>query len=103
MLLPPELDMPHAEVMEVASILAKGYLRYRASLRAAVRNQRNQRQDLAQKNQTRQTRQPQHHPEHDTQHVEQPAANTGLAFPAPPSVHVTVVNAQRKGEKGKRR
>jgi hypothetical protein len=74
-MLPPENDLPPALVTEIASILAHGYLRYRASLRRA---QLTPEIVCA----------PQH-----------PAPETGLAFPRAQSVHVTVVNAQSKGEK----
>ena len=70
-----ETDLPPAAVTEIASILANGYLRYRASLRRA---------QLAPES----VCPPQH-----------PAPETGLAFPCAQSVHVTVVNAQSKGEK----
>jgi hypothetical protein len=74
-MLPSDTDLPPAAVTEIASILANGYVRYRASLR---------RQPLGQP---------------DGKEAQLVAANTGLAFPATPSVHVTVVNAQSRGEK----
>jgi hypothetical protein len=76
--LPSDTDLPPASVTEIASILANGYARYRASLR----------------------RSPQGQP--DGAQAQPPAANAGLAFPATPSLHVSVVNAQRKGEKGRK-
>ena len=74
-MLASETDLPPAAVSEIASILAHGYLRYRASLR---------RVQLAPES----VSSPQH-----------PAPETGLAFPRAQRVHVTVVNAQSKGEK----
>ena len=79
MMLPSDIDLPPATVTEIASILAKGYLRYRASLRRV------------------------HQGQPDANQAQPPAANTGLAFPATPSLHVTVVNAQSSGEKGEKR
>jgi hypothetical protein len=73
-MLASETDLPPAAVTEIASILARGFLRYRASLRRAPLGQPDDKQS------------------------EPAAASTGLAFPATPSVHVTVVNAQSKGE-----
>jgi hypothetical protein len=75
-MLPSDTDLPPASVTEIASILANGYLRYRASLR----------------------RPPQGQPDGNPA-AQPPAPDTGLAFPATPSLHVTVVNAQSKGEK----
>jgi len=81
-MLPSDTALPPAAVTEIASILANGYLRYRPSLR----------------------RTPQGQPDANHGNQAQPAAaNAGLAFPATPSLHVSVVNAQRKGEKGKQR
>ena len=74
-MLPSETDLPPAAVTEIASILANGYLRYRASLRKA---------------------QPAPDRAAPPQH---PAPETDLAFPPEQSVHVTVVNARSKGEK----
>jgi len=74
-MLPSETDLPPAAVTEIASILARGFLRYRTSLR---------RPPLGQP---------------DVSQAQPAGANTGLAFPATPSVHVTGVNAQSKGEK----
>jgi hypothetical protein len=88
--LPSDTDhLPPAAVTEVASILAKGYVRYRASLRNPL-------YDLSQEIQAQ------------TQPESQPpappaAAHSGLAFPVLPSVHVTVVNAKRKKTKGEQR
>jgi hypothetical protein len=88
--LPSDTDLPPAAVAEIASILAKGYVRYRASLRKQL-------YDPTQEIQARQA-QPGSHP------PAPPAApNTGLAFPVLPSVHVTVVNAKRKKTKGEQR
>ena len=73
--LPSDIDLPPAAITEIAFVLANGYVRYRASLRRPI-------QALE-----------------DGSPVAQPSApNTGLAFPATPSLHVTVVNAPRKGE-----
>jgi hypothetical protein len=78
-MLSSDIDLPPAGVAEIASILARGYLRYRASLRRPIQA-----------------------PE-DGSPVAQPSAPaTGLAFPATPSLHVSVVNTQRKGEKGRK-
>jgi hypothetical protein len=75
-----DIDLPPAAVTEIATVLANGYVRYRASLRRPIQA-----------------------PE-DISPVTQPsAADTGLAFPATLSLHVSVVNAQRKGEKGEQR
>jgi len=78
--LPSDIDLPPAAIAEIASILANGYVRYRASLRRPIQA-----------------------PENGSPVAQPPAANTGLAFPATPSLHVSVVNAQRKGEKGEQR
>lgn len=78
-MLASEIDLPPAAVSEIASILANGYLRYRASLRRA--------QPVPEPAAPPQRRAP------DT------GRDTGLAFPRAQSVHVTVVNAQSKGEK----
>jgi hypothetical protein len=78
-MLPSDTGLPPAAVTEIASIVAKGYIRYRASLR----------------------RGPQGQP--DDNHPQPAATTTGLAFPATPSLHVSVVNAQRKGDKGEQR
>src|ERR1039458_2628768 len=78
-MLPSDTDLPPATVTEIASILARGYLRSRASLRRPLQT-----------------------PD-DGNRPQPSAANPGLAFPPTPSVHVTVVNAQRKGEKGETR
>jgi len=134
-LLPPELDFPLVLVTEVASVLAKGYLRYRASLRKPFQDRADFRldpiadfRDQASLGKPRQERKQEHQdqqqsrhdarhePRHGTQHRAQPAASpaaqtdpptsapdTGLAFTPKQSVHVTVVNAQRKGHKGKQR
>ena len=75
-MLPSDTDLPQAAVTEIAAILARGFLRYRASLRRAPQGQ------------------PDGNPV-----AQPPAPDTGLAFPATPSLHVTVVNAQSKGEK----
>jgi hypothetical protein len=81
-MLASDTDLPPAAVTEIASILARGYVRYRASLRRA----------------------PLGHADGNHGNQAQPtAANPGLAFPATPSVHVTVVNAQSSGEKGEKR
>ena len=74
-----EADLPPAAVSEIAAILAHGYLRYRASLRRA--------QPVPE------PAAPPQRPAPDT------GRDTGLAFPRAQSVHVTVVNAQSKGEK----
>ena len=69
-----ETDLPSAAVSEIASILAHGYLRYRASLRRA---------QLAP----------------DSIGPPQPAVlETTLASQPTQSVHVTVVNARSTGE-----
>ena len=138
-LLPPELDFPLVLVTEVASVLAQGYLRYRASLRkpfqdradfrldpipdfgeqASPRKPRPEgtRNDQDQRNTRHNARHEsrhdgQHHAPHHTPPDASPAAqtapptsaaDTGLAFTPKQSVHVTVVNAQRKGEKGRKR
>jgi hypothetical protein len=78
--LPSDIHLPPAAVTEIASVLANGYVRYRASLRRA----------------------PQGQPD-DKQTQPSAARTTGLAFPATPSLHVTVVNAQRKRGKGEQR
>jgi hypothetical protein len=98
MLLPSELDMPRAAVQEIASVLAKGYVRYRASLR-------NPRQELTHKNPAQPTERDGQHRNQLPNHPPTPPAATSsaLAFPAPQSVHVTVVNAKRKKRKGEQR
>jgi hypothetical protein len=68
-----ETDLPPAALSEIASILAHGYLRYRASLR---------RMQVAES-----VNPPQHS-----------APETGLASRPAQSVHVTVVNARSTGE-----
>jgi hypothetical protein len=75
-MLPSETDLPPAAVTEIASSLANGYVRYRASLRRPIQA-----------------------PEDANPVAQPPTPDTGLAFPATPSLHVSVVNAQRKGEK----
>ena len=74
-----ETDLPPAAVSEIAAILAHGYLRYRASLGRAQP--------------APESAAPSQRPAPDT------GRDTGLAVPPAQSVHVTVVNAQSKGEK----
>jgi hypothetical protein len=78
-MVPSDIDLPPSAVTEIASILAHGYVRHRASLR------------------TRPNAAPDGNPAHSV------AADVRLAFPATQSVHVTVVDAQRKAERGEQR
>jgi hypothetical protein len=77
-MVPSDIDLPPGAVTEIASILAHGYLRYRASCR----------------------KRPRAVP--DGNPTQPAAADASLAFPATQSVHVTVVDTERTVEKGER-
>jgi hypothetical protein len=81
-MVPSDIDLPPVAVTEIASILAHGYLRHRASLR----------------------RRPHAAPDgNPAEAADAGSADASLAFPTTQSVHVTVVDAKRKTEKGEQR